>query len=149
MKKDHSARLAAAEASIIKWQSRLARASNALQKALKQRRRLLAQGAVTAMTAPPGQKTPNQKAAIAAATSGIETDHISETDLPAFLDRRNPDGIRRAAKDMREKADTQLVDKLKAQRAAQVEADKHKMPLTGREALAAIRPKRKTKAAAP
>lgn len=150
MKKDHTTKLAAVEASMARWQTRLTRATNALNKLAKQRRRLLAQTAVSRMTAKPGELTPNQKEALAQAPKvSVETDHISDLDLPAFLDRRNPDGIRKAAREMQEAADAQLVDRLKAQRADQVAADKKKMPLTGRAAMDYLKVTPKKKKAKP
>lgn len=141
MKKDTTAKLADVEARMRRWHTRLTRASNMLQKLEKQRRRLTLQQQVG--VGRPSSKIVGQKSADVGQKLAVETDHISELDLPAFLDRRNPDGIRKAAREMQEKADAQLVDKLKQQRKSKEEADKHKMPLTGRAALDAIRPKRK------
>lgn len=159
MKRNITLELTKLEGDLRRWNTRLVRAVNAIQKLEQRKRRLLKQTAVARMTAPPGQMTPNQVEAIAGvaqavddqlgkvASPGVETDHISDLDLPAFLDRRNPDGIRKAAREMQEKADAQLVDKLKAKRASQVEADKHKMPLTGKAAIDYLKvtPKRKAK----
>jgi len=49
---------------IRRWQPRFTRASNELNRLLKMRRKLTSQQAIAGMTAPPGQPTPNQIAAI-------------------------------------------------------------------------------------
>ena len=123
MSKDISAKLAACEASLKRWHSRLIRATNAIGKLEKQRRRLLAASHWEAQV----------KHAIEAATPTVEqavrkaisTD--SKLDIPAFLDRSNP----AVAEEM-----------TTARKKAEAEARK-KMPLSGKAALEAVKPKRK------
>jgi len=136
MKKDTTAKLADVEARMRRWHTRLTRASNTLQKLDRQRRRLQlqqqvgvgrpksAREPVMTVTAPPNDLDVVAEAVKVVTESGL--------DIPTFLQRKD---------------EPQLVEKLKAKRADSVEADKHKMPLTGREALEAVRPKRKKVAA--
>jgi hypothetical protein len=145
---DTKAKLTNVEAKMRRWHSRLTRAANMLAKLERQRRRLTGKpslpktkpfDAAEVFTVP---VKPDPAPAVS-----VETDHIAETDLPAFLDRRNPDGIRKAAAEMQAQADAQLVDTLKARRADKTEADKHKMPLTGRAAIDYLKVTPKTKKA--
>jgi len=157
MRKDTTVKLADVEATMRRWHSRLTRASNALGKLERQRRRLMAQTAVARVTAPPGQMTPNQVEAVANVVQAVD-DQLgklaspdAETDIPDWLRRGQAAQaaankvIRDQAVKMQEKSDAQLVDTLKAKRAAQVAADKHKMPLTGKAAIDYLKvtPKRK------
>lgn len=114
MKQDHSAKLAKVEAAMSRWQSRLTRATNALNKLAKQRRRLLANKVIADMTAPPGEPTPIQKRLIEEAKAPKV-----DLELPAFLDRGKP----AVAEEM-----------TRARKAAEA-AERSKMPLTGKAAM--------------
>lgn len=107
-----------------RWRPRLTRASNEVTKLLKMRDRAL--------------KTKKP----------VETDHLNEEQFNTFVENGMaaqkavddlltiPAELRReTAIAMQEKADEQLVDKLKERRAEKTEADKHKMPLTGKAAM--------------
>jgi hypothetical protein len=130
MKKDTTAKLADVEARMRRWHTRLTRASNMLQKLDRQRRRLQLQQQVGV-----GRPQPKMENFAKAAETRFNNDLKRGTKqtaemppIPPFLQRSD---------------EPQLVDRLKAKRTAQVEADKHKMPLTGKAALEAVRPKRK------
>ncbi len=109
-RKDVTAKLATCEAGLRRWHSRLVRASNAIAKLEKQRRRLQAQ-LVTPVAAKPPAATPEAK-------PGTPAVHL---DIPAAF-KRDPE--------------PQLVDKLKAKRPP---VDKTKMPLSGKAAMDAIK----------
>ena len=139
MQKDTTAKLADVEAKMRRWHTRLTRASNMLQKLERSRRRLQLQqqvgvgrpkhGNVEKSDHPVGSKKSTQPPAISTDDPDLVEKVAAALDIPPFLKREPVD-----------------VDKLKAQRKSKEEADKHKMPLTGRAALDAIRPKRKAKA---
>lgn len=146
MQKSNAAKLEAVESSIRRWHTRLVIASNKIRKLEAKRRRLLTQTVIAEMTAPPGQPTPNQKKVMAPVVKApIEPeppkqDVIAEAvvvieeaglKVPAFLDRSNP----LIAEEMTAKRKTAEADARKA------------MPLTGRDALKAIKKKRPAKAA--
>lgn len=117
-------KLAAIESRYQALQARLFRTVNAMQGLAKQRRRLERKGngpTAGVVPLPPPAPLPPATAPLPA----IETDHVSEVDLPAFLDRRNA----AIAEDM-----------TKARKAAEAEARKT-MPLSGKTALAAIKAK--------
>lgn len=115
---DVQQKLAAVEAALRRWHSRLTRAANEVRRLEMKRRRLL--------LAPP--KPPSFR------PGGVT--YVSEAaDIPAFLDRSNP----------------LIAEAMTAARKKAEEADRHKMPLTGRAALEAVKPvsaKRKAKAKA-
>lgn len=139
--KDTTAKLADVEARMKRWQTRLNRSVNALNKLERQRRRLQQQIGrppnpafvmeVPLPTRTMADRTADQKALrqLNEAVQRMDAEPIENLDIPPFLQREAVD-----------------VDKLKAQRKSKEEADKHKMPLTGRAALDAIKPKRKAKA---
>lgn len=144
---DTTAKLAAVEAKIRRWQTRATRAVNALRKLDAQRRRLQAKPksvaqTVAGMTAKPGELTPNQKAALAEA---IPTNHYDAVEqaaaemVGADVDTTIPPELKRDAN----------VDALKAERRKREEAERHKMPLTGKAAIDYVKvtpkPKRKGK----
>lgn len=140
MRKDTTTQLADVEASMRRWQTRLNRAVGALNKLDRKRRRLQTQigkppTTPFVMEVPQPTKTLAERSAEqkAAKQEAISTDDpnlvekvAAALDIPTFLKREAVD-----------------VEQLKAKRKSKEEADKHKMPLTGRAALEAVRPKRK------
>jgi hypothetical protein len=109
-------KLEGVETSMRRWHTRLTRASNMLHKLERQRRRLQQQGQTTGTAKPK--------------VSTIDVDEVKRQ-LDAAIDTTIPPLLKRDVD----------VDRLKAERVAKV--DKSKMPLTGRAALDAIRPKKK------
>lgn len=123
---DTTAKLTKVEASMRRWHTRLTRASNMLQKLERQRRRLLSTKIVGQKSATVGQKP---------AAPAIDVDEVRRQ-VDAAIDTTIPPEFKREEK---------VVDAaaLTAQRKSK-EADARKqMPLTGRAALDAVRPKRK------
>jgi hypothetical protein len=122
---DTTAKLAACEASLKRWHTRLARASNMVTKLEKQRRRLAP--AVTL-----AERTARHKVDGFVPGQGTVTATLpDELAIPPFLDRKDPLVAERMTA---------------ARKAAEAEARK-RMPLTGRAALDAIRgPRKKAKA---
>jgi hypothetical protein len=129
MTTDTTAKLTKVEASMRRWHTRLTRASNMLQKLERQRRRLQAPPRTMA------QRTAEQKADDFVPGQGVtidvdevrrQLDAAIATDIPPFLKRDAADATA-----------------LTAQRKSKEVDDRKKMPLTGRAALEAIKPKRK------
>jgi len=119
---DNTKKLAACEASLKRWHSRLTRAVNAINGLQKQRRRLLAPRPLSVRNEPP------RLAECERVMTG------EDVTIPAFLNR----------------ADPLIAEKMTAARKKAEEAARHKMPLTGRAAIDAImavpvKPKRKRK----
>jgi hypothetical protein len=118
------------ETGLRRWHTRLTRASNMLQKLERQRRRLASQLAY--ITPAPGRAQPvpvqvqDPPPVVTEAIKQIEDAGLS---IPPFLKRTQADA-----------------DKMKADRLAKEAADKKKMPLSGKAAQAALRPKRKANA---
>jgi hypothetical protein len=132
-------RLAACEASLKRWHSRLTRASNMVAKLEKKRRRLalinlrVEQAEKTKHIPPP----PPLPAETVAELKAVNAELQSGLAIPAFLNR----------------ADPLIAEKMTAARKKAEEAARHKMPLTGRAAIDAImavpvKPKRKRVSAA-
>ena len=151
MQKDTTAKLAACEASLKRWQTRLKRATSKVTELDRLRRRLQAKmGPVnlTELIGPPmsvkdvGADQETVKPTIDVTEVKRQVDAAIETDIPSFLDRRTM--ADRTADDVKQR-NVRLADaaKLRAERKSKEVADKKKMPLTGRAALEAIRPKRK------
>jgi hypothetical protein len=124
-----------------RWQTRLTRATNMLNKLSKQRRRLAIQL---------GQPVAKADPVIEAKAELVQTvyDRLGEIASPPAITTSDPDLVEKVAAALdippflkRTQADA---DKMKAERMAKV--DKSKMPLTGKAALDAIRPKRKAAA---
>jgi hypothetical protein len=141
MQKDITTKLAKCEADLKRWQTRLKRATAKVTELDRTRRRLQAKmGPVnlTDIIGPPlsakdvGADQETVKPMIDVDEVKRQVDAAIDTTIPPLLKRSD---------------EPQLVDKLKAKRIAQVEADKHKMPLTGKAALEAVKPKRKKVAA--
>ena len=109
-------KLEAVESKMRRWHTRLTRASNALRKLEPQRRRLMAPPKPVLVSVPKPLAETLEVAQVAAAM---------ELDIPPILQRSQAD-----------------VDKMKAERLAKEAAAKKAMPLTGREALRAIRRKK-------
>ena len=127
-------KLAKCETTLKRWHTRLVRASTMVAKLEKQRRRLQAQmGPVnlTDLIGPPlsakdvgaDQETVNPVIDVAEVRRQVD----------AAIDTTIPPQFKRDAN----------VDALKAQRKSKEAPDKTKMPLTGRAALDAARPKRR------
>lgn len=125
-------KLEAVESSLRRWHTRLTIASNKVAKLDRQRRRLQLEAlqpkdakTVAVVTVKAGKivdvKPP------APEPVSIETDHISEVDLPAFLDRSNP----------------LIAEEMTAKRKAAEAEARRAMPLSGRAALQAIKRKKK------
>jgi len=129
MTKDLNAKLRDVEAKMRRWQGRLTRAHNTVAKLNRQRLRLQGQLAnprpIKLITEIKDYKPDD--IAVPQPVAFVEPD--PKLDIPPFLQRKEVD-----------------VDTLKAQRKSKELPDKTKMPLTGRAALDAIRPKRKSKA---
>ena len=121
-------KLAACEAGLKRWHTRLTRASNMVTKLERQRRRLQAPPRTLA------QRTAEQKAdGIVPGQGRVEIDGDEvRRQLDAAIDTTIPPEFKRVD-----------VDALKAQRKSKDAPDKTKMPLTGRAALDAARPKRR------
>jgi hypothetical protein len=144
-----TAKLAANQAASRRWHSRLVRATNALSRLAKQRQRLEASlvrpkpanaPAAKSVPAPAPLTVPVQPTDAMAAAVAVAQD----LGIPAFLDRGRK--AQAAVDKVIAESKPQLVDQLKAKRAAKVAADKTKMPLSGRAALDAIRKPAKVKA---
>jgi hypothetical protein len=145
-RKDTTAKLADVEAKMRRWHTRLIRASNMLQKLERQRRRLELQQQV-GVGRPTNPRAVMMEVPVPTRTMAERT---AEQRAARADDLDTPDFLKRKEGDAPFKPEPQLVDKLKAQRADKVEADKKKMPLTGRDAekfLASVRPKKKKVAA--
>ena len=126
MTKDLNAKLTDVEAKLRRWQTRLTRAHNAVARYNKMRLRLQGQLASTPAVAKPKVITDSAVPLPELDAFFIPTPKAPDKlDIPPFL-KRDVD-----------------VDALKAQRKSKEAADKKAMPLTGRAALEAIRPKRK------
>ena len=140
MPNDINAKLAACEASLKRWHTRLIMVTNKIGKLEKQRRRLLAASHWEAQAKPKAKTT---DAVIEAKAQLVQSvmDRLDEiasppapTDdlkIPAIFDRSNP----AVAEEM-----------TKARKKAEADARKA-MPLSGKAALEAVRPKRKAKTA--
>ena len=76
------------EASLKRWHTRLTRASNMVTKLEKQRRRL--NGLPETRTLAEKFAEQRARAKPLEKVLAIETDHVAEVDLPAFLDRVQP-----------------------------------------------------------
>jgi hypothetical protein len=134
MSKDVNAKLIACEAALRRWHTRLIRASNMLQKLEKQRRRLMP---VRTMA----DRTAEQKAAGVVPGQGTIVRH---DDLAFMPSNQKPDEVTRPA--FLDRTDPLIAEKMTAARKKAEAAARSAMPLTGRAALEAIRPKRKAKA---
>ena len=135
MTQDPKAKLTDIEIRMRRWHTRLTRASNMLQKLEKQRRRLV--GIVAYVTPAPGrEKPPSAMAAAMKAIDEVLPPKPAEDDkIPDFLNR----------------ADPLIAEKMTVARKKAEEEARHKMPLSGRDAMQAIMavpvtPKRKRKA---
>jgi hypothetical protein len=126
---DTTAKLAQCEASLKRWHTRLARASNMVAKLEKQRRRLAPARTLAERTARHKADgfVPGHGAVTAAPPERVVVDADDDLKIPAMLDRSNPVIAERMTA---------------ARKAAEAEA-RRAMPLSGRAALDAIRPKRK------
>ena len=120
---DTTAKLADVEAKMRRWHSRLTRASNMIAKLERQRRRLALQQMVGVGAPRPKAKPPvNDVTDIPfAEMTGADLAKDDDT-LPSFLNR----------------ADPLIAEKMTAARKAAEEAARHKMPLSGSAAMAAI-----------
>lgn len=139
-------------ASIERWQRRLARAVTAIKK-LDARRKRLVRKRLTAtlptapiedaviVTVPAASETAATVAKSIEATPAAPADPVG--DLPAFLDRRKktPADEAAAAQILADRAEHKRQKALgqKARRKAQARGELRRMPLEGRAALAAIR----------
>jgi len=154
-KEDITKKLEATEASLKRWQTRLKRAAGMVSDLDKRRRRyqlaLLSADAPVIATVkvkvPKAEAIASMVEAVDAnlatlASPGIETDHVSEPDLPDFLNRTLPAVEAAAAAARKQAEEPQLVEQLKARRAAKVAAEKRKMPLTGKAASEYIKRKK-------
>ena len=136
--------LADVETKLRRWQSRLKRASNEVSKWDKKRRRI--QLALL---------QPKDQTVVATVKATMPTERAKELELeiqkdpvPAPVQAQaapEPDGLDIPEKFRRPYVD---VDKLKAERLAREAADKAKVPLTDRAAMALIRQKPKRRAGA-
>lgn len=113
---DVTAKLKACEASLKRWHSRLGRASRMVTKLERQRRRLQSQMGPVGLTDLIGK-----------APAKPEPQPVSPAPA-ADIDTTIPAAFRRSAD----------VDVMKAERLKREAADKKKMPLTGKAAMAAI-----------
>lgn len=139
-KKNAVAELEGVQAAIRRWQTRLTKAVNMLNKLERKRRRLEAKAVQVLVNEPPIAALPQPAEIKRPATSlagiiddlGVEKiaeklETESKLSIPDFLDRSNP----AVAEEM-----------TRARRAKEAEARKQ-MPLTGKAALDAIKPRRK------
>ena len=129
--KNATEKLAACEASLKRWHTRLTRASNMVTKLEKQRRRLMPVRTLADRTAE--QKRDRAMPPFAQVTAATIDVAEVRRQLDAAIDTTIPQEFKRDVD----------VDALKAQRKSKEAPDKTKMPLTGRAAMAAIRQKRK------
>jgi hypothetical protein len=133
MKKDVTAKLAACEASLKRWQTRLKRAVSKVNELDRQRRRLQGQmGPVNLheLIGPPKKPPASDVTDISFAEMTGADLRKDDTAIPAFLNR----------------ADPLIAEKMTAARKKAEAAARSAMPLTGKAALEAIRPKRRAKA---
>lgn len=121
MTKDVNAKLTAIETQMRRWQTRLTRAVNRMKKLEKMRRRLNAEQF---------RLIPADKPQKLVSAPQPDVDLKVNTDIPDFLNRSNP----------------LIAEEMTAARKKAEAAARSAMPLTGRAALEAIRPKRKAKA---
>lgn len=132
-KQDNTTKLANVEASLKRWQTRLTRAANKVNELDRKRRRLQAQmgpvgltdliGNVEKPDHPVGSKKSTSEPPVISTDDPDLVEKVAAAlDIPPFLKREPVD-----------------VEKLKAKRKSKEEADKHKMPLTGRAALKHIK----------
>jgi chromosome segregation ATPase len=126
-----TAKLEACEASLRRNHTRLVRITNKLTKLTRERQRLMRQ-----LAAPEPKLDPviEAKADLVQAIDDrlseiVEGKPVASLDIPPFLQRKSVD-----------------VAKLAAQRKSKEATARSQMPLTGRAALDAIKPKRKAKA---
>lgn len=154
MQKDTTAKLAACEANLKRWQTRLKRATSKVTELDRLRRRLQAKmGPVNLheLIGPPmsdkdvgaDQETVKPTIDVIEVKRQVDAAIGDDASIPPFLDRRMTMADRTA--DDVKRRNVRLADaaKLRAERKSKDDADKKKMPLTGRAALEAIRPKRK------
>lgn len=128
-------KLESVDARLRRWETRLKRAATMVDKLSKQRRRLNGQLVVAEMTAPPGEKTVRQKAAIAEALS---TDYDAVEAAAAALVEKKPDeGIPKFL----DRSDPLIAEKMTAARKKAEAEERKKMPLAGREAIAYLKSK--------
>ncbi len=139
MTKDLNAKLTAVEASLKRWHTRLTRASRMLQKLEKQRRRLATQ--VAYISPAPGRvKAAEPKPKI------VTDSAIPLPELDAFFLPTKPkplvhhDDLAAMPSNVKAPENLDLPTFLDRRK---VKVDKKAMPLTGRAAQEAIRPKRK------
>ena len=125
--KNTTEKLAACEASLKRWHTRLTRASNMVTKLEKQRRRLMPLRTMADRTA----EQKRDRAMPGLATVTIDVDEVRRQ-VDAAIDTTIPPEFKRDVD----------VDALKAQRKSKEAPDKTKMPLTGRAAMAAIKKRR-------
>jgi hypothetical protein len=141
------------DASLARWQTRLKRAVNAIEKLGKQRKRLLmkphldrVKARATAANAPAPTPAPPDLAVappLAKAARGWSPERQTfvkeDTGIPAFLQRSKPDAVgEQIAKEIAERSKAKArgrIAKMKAKKSGET----RKMPLTGRAALDAIR----------
>src|SRR4029077_10802015 len=128
MTKDPKAKLNDIETRKRRWQTRLKRAVNMLERLEKQQRRLL-------MPAK-SSKSVGQKPADVGQKPAVETDHLSEAAFAEFVERGQK--AQQAVDDLTvpaflNRADPLIAEKMTAARKKAEEAARHAMPLTGRD----------------
>lgn len=121
---------------LARWQSKLKRAVNTIDKLQKRRKRVVAKAE---RVAPPGAAKPKFIETVMRETTGIPDLKVPDTSIPDFLKRTKDDEVADQIK-----AEQAAIKKAKAAgRIAKMKAkqrgDLKKMPLTGRAALDAIR----------
>jgi hypothetical protein len=142
MKKDVTAKLAACEASLKRWQTRLKRAVSKVNELDRQRRRLQA------------QMDPARHELISGADQQPVNPVIDDLAIPPELRRTMEDRTRDQLAARTEAETDPVIVKVNRERLKRMDEkrrgrsmfDQHAMPLTGKAALEAIRPKRKAKA---
>lgn len=120
-----------------RWMTRLTRAHNAIRQLDQKRLRLLKK------QAEPEAPKPELSTAIVAAPPQVETDDMNEAQLEKFVAggmaaQKAVDELT-IPKELRVTAD---VERLRAERRQKEAAERKKMPLTGKAAMAAIRQKK-------
>jgi hypothetical protein len=123
------------DASLARWQTRLKRAVNAIEKLGKQRKRVVSAASRPPKVRPVATDSPPPAASPPAPLPAQPLD----TGIPAFLQRRKLDPV--AEQIMADQAETKRlkargrIAKMKAKQSGETK----RMPLTGKAALAAIR----------
>lgn len=120
------------DASLARWQTRLRRAVNSIERLQKQRKRI-------AKAKPPAKPEPSAKPAPPVREVIEPPKGEIDTSIPAFLQRKKPDPvaeqIRQDQADAKRRKTAGRIATMKAKRSGET----RKMPLTGKAALEAIR----------